>query len=158
MRRLSFARRPITRGPVLHRTTPLPDRLIAALCALLMMVYAAAMPARAAHQIQHGPTVMIEHDHSAADDFSLEAVDDHHGAHADHHDDAPDGDNEPGDNLAGGHHHHGDSGPNLLVPNATAAGAMAASPRLHGFEKDRPIAGLRSIGPERPPRTTPLTA
>src|SRR3546814_21116123 len=50
------------------------------------------------------------------------------------------------DHLAGGHHHHGDTGPNLLVPNAAVAAAIAVSAALHGIGKDRQFAGLRPIG------------
>lgn len=146
-----------TRG-VLASNASRFDRLIAALCALLMMFYAATAPAKAADQIQHSPAFMVSHDHGSAGNFTLDAVHDSHDGHADHDDDAPaDDEGTPADHLAGGHHHHGDTGPNLLVPNAATAGAIAPSASLHGIGKDRQIAGLRSLGPERPPRTLSLT-
>ncbi len=142
---------------MVNRRLPCLDRLIAALCVLLMTVYAATVPAKAVDQIRHAPTVMMAHDHSSAADFAIHAVPGSHADHAEHFGDAP-ADEEPGNPLAGSHHHHhGDSGPNLLVPDAASAAAIPASSRLHTFGRDRHVAGLRSIGPERPPRTTPLT-
>ncbi|KTE16992.1 hypothetical protein [Sphingopyxis sp. H115] len=141
------------------RSTALFDRLIAALCVALMIAYAAAVPAKAADQIQHSPAFMISHDHGDVGNFTLDAVHDSHDEHADHHDDAPaDDEGTRADHLAGGHHHHGDTGPNLLVPNAAVAAAIAVSAALHGIGKDRQFAGLRPIGPERPPRLGSLTA
>lgn len=133
------------------------DRLIAALCVALMMFYAATMPAKAADQIQHAPALMVAHDHDGLDRFSIDAVHDGHDEPAAHHDDTPDTGDQPDDHLGGSHHHHGDSGPNLLVPNVAAAPGIAPSRSLHGARIERPIAGLRSLGPERPPRTTSLT-
>tara|TARA_R110000850_G_scaffold100755_1_gene208442 strand:+ start:364 stop:795 length:432 start_codon:yes stop_codon:yes gene_type:complete len=140
-----------------NRTAPLFDRLTAALCALLMIVYAATMPAKAADQIEHAPALMIAHEHSGPESFSLDTVHDHHDAHAEHHEDTSDGENEPSDLAAGGHHHHGDSGPNLIVPDAAAAHGAAPSANLHEADGERQIAGLRSPGPERPPRSISLT-
>lgn len=134
------------------------DRLIAALCVALMMVYAATLPAKAADQIQHAPALMVSHDHEGFDNFSVDAVHDDHHEHGDPHEDSSDSDGQPSDHLAGGHHHHGDSSPNLLVPEAAASPVMAPLAGLHAIATDRQIAGLRSIGPERPPRTTSLNA
>lgn len=134
------------------------DRLIAALCVALMMLYAATLPAKAADQIQHTPALMVSHDHKSFDNFSVTAVHDDHHEQADHHEDSPGGGEQPGDPPAGGHHHHGDTGPNLLVPDAAAPRAAARLMGLQAIGKDRQIAGLRSIGPERPPRTTSLNA
>lgn len=142
---------------MVNRRLPCLDRLIAALCVLLMMVYAATAPAKAVDQIRHAPTVMMVHDHSGTVDFAIHAVPGSHDDHAGQSGEAP-ADEEPGNPLAGGHHHHhGDNGPNLLVPDAASAAAIPASSRLHAFGRDRHVAGLRPIGPERPPRTTPLT-
>lgn len=138
---------------------PLPslNRLVAALCVLILMFYAATVPAKAVDQVRHAPTIMIAHDHSGPADFAINAVPGSHDDHADHFGDAP-ADEESGKPFgAGHHHHHGDSGPNLLVPDAASAAAITASSGLQAFGKDRHVAGLRSIGPERPPRTTPLT-
>ena len=132
------------------------DRLIASLCVALMMFYAATLPAKAADQIQHAPALLVSHDHAGFDNFSVDAVHDDHHEHADDHEDMPDGDGQPSDHLAGGHHHHGDSGPSLLVSDAAVSPAMALLTGLHEIGKDRQIAGLRSIGPERPPRTISL--
>jgi hypothetical protein len=132
----------------------LPDRLILSLCALLMTLYAATIPAKAANQLEHAPSFMMTHDHKEDADFSVDVVHDSF----DHHDDAPDGDEGPNDPASGGHHHHGDNGPNLLVPDAATAPTILSSSRLQVAEKDRHVAGLRSIGPERPPRTTSLNA
>lgn len=130
------------------------DRLIATLCVALMMFYAATMPAKAAGQIQHAPTLMVVHDHQGSDIFAIDAV---HDDHAAPHDDLPNTGDQPDDDLGGSHHHHGDSGPNLLVPSVAAALAIAPWRSPHGTRIERPIAGLQSLGPERPPRTTSLT-
>lgn len=137
-------------------SSSLLDRLILSLCALLMMFYAATMPAKAADQLQHAPSFMVAHDHKNAADFSVDAVHHSFDNHAAHHDDAPDSDSEPDDPVPSGHHHHGDSGPNLLAPDVVTAPALTSLADLHGIGKDRRIAGLRSIGPERPPRMTSL--
>lgn len=122
------------------------------------MFYAATVPAKAADQIQHSPALMASHDHGSTSSFMLDAVHDSPDQHADHHDDGPvDNEGTPTGHVAGGHHHHGDTGPNLLVPNAATAGAIAPAAPLHGIGKDRPFVGLRSLGPERPPRHLSLT-
>lgn len=155
-RRLSIETRAIKRGPVPTPTTSPLDRLIVALCVALMIFYAAMTPAKAANQIQHAPALMISHDHSGPGIFSINAIHDNQEDHADHHEDAPDTGDQPGDPLAGGHHHHGDSGPNLLMPLAAATSSTSPRMRLHGIGQDRQIAGLRSIEPERPPRICSL--
>ncbi|WP_188237021.1 hypothetical protein [Sphingopyxis sp. LK2115] len=154
---LSISTLPITRESVLTRNASRLDRLIAALCVALMMFYAATAPAKAADQIEHSPAFMVWHNHGDVGNFTLDAVHDSHDEHADHHDDAPADEEAPADHLAGGHHHHGDTGPNLLVPNAAMAGAIAPTAALLGIGKDRQFSGLSSVGPERPPRTFSLT-
>jgi|UPI0007372ABA hypothetical protein len=158
---LSSERRAITRGTVLKSIAPALDRLMAALCVALLMFYVATLPAKAADQIQHAPALMVAHDHIGLGNFSVDAVhnsDDDHANHTDHHGSVPDDEDQPGDHLAGGHHHHGDTGPNLLVPDTASASAFAPVAGLHGIGEDPHIAGLRAIGPERPPRTTSLNA
>lgn len=130
-------------------------RLIAALCVALMMFYAATLPAKAADQLQHAPALMVAHEHDRLSGFSVDAVHDSHVDHADHHGDASDDEGQPSDDV-GGHHHHGDTGPNLLIPGAASAEGFALLAGPHGIGKDRRIAGLRSIGPERPPRIASL--
>lgn len=156
--RLSTLGRAVTRGRMPKPRSSLPDRLILSLCALLMALYAATIPAKAANQLQHAPSFMMAHDHKDAADVSVDVIHDSVDHHAVHHDGAPDGDEEPGDPASGGHHHHGDNGPNLLVPDAATAPTILSSSRLQVAEKDRHVAGLRSIGPERPPRTASLNA
>ncbi len=153
-RRLSFAASATTRVIVPAPLASALDRLIAALCVALMMFYAATMPAKAADQIQHAPALMVAHDHQGADNFAIAAV---HDDHAAPHDEPADSGDQSDDDLGGSHHHHGDSGPNLLVPNVAAAPAIAPWRSPHRTRIERPIAGLRSLGPERPPRTTSLT-
>lgn len=148
---------PVTSKTVFRLIASVSDRLIAALCVALMMFYAATIPAKAADQIQHAPTFMVAHDHDGLDRFSMDAVHDGHDEPATHYDNTPDIGDQPDDHLGGSHHHHGDSGPNLLVPNIAAATAITPSASLHGARIERPIGGLRSLGPERPPRTTSLT-
>ncbi len=130
------------------------DRMIATLCVAVMMFYAATMPAKAAAQIQHAPALMVAHDHQGADNFAIDVV---HDDHAAPHGDPPDSGDQSDDDLGGSHHHHGDSGPNLLVLNVAAVPSIAPWRSPHGTQIERPIAGLRSLGPERPPRTTSLT-
>lgn len=154
--RLSIPKLAITREAVFTPIASAFDRLIAALCVALMLFYAATLPAKAADQLQHAPALMVAHEHDGLGGFSVEAVHDSHDDHADHHGDAPDDEGQPSDHLAGGHHHHGDTGPNLLVPGAASAQGFALLAGPHGIGKDRRITGLRSIGPERPPRTTSL--
>lgn len=121
-----------------------------------MLFYASTMPARAMHQVEHA-AIIAEHDHSGPSDFPVDVVYDAQAHDADHHPDAPDDDERTGDPLAGGHHHHGDSGPNLLVPGTAGTAAIPLSSGLHGLGKDRQIAGVRPVGPERPPRSLSLT-
>ena len=130
------------------------DRMIATLCVAVMMFYAATMPAKAAAQIQHAPALMVAHDHQGSDNFAIDVM---HDDHAAPHDDSHDTGDQPDDDLDGSHHHHGDSGPNLLIPNIATATSLAPSGSLLGGRIERPIAGLRALGPERPPRTISLT-
>lgn len=156
--RLSIAKRAITRGNVLTPIASAFDRLIVALCVALMLFFAATAPARAADQIQHSPAFIASHAHGGLGSLTFDAVHDSQDEHADHHGGAPGDEDAPGDHLGGGHHHHGDHGPNLLAPQGVMAGVMAPLSSLHGIGKDRRIAGLRPLGPERPPRTLSLTA
>lgn len=117
-----------------------------------MLFYASTMPARAMDQVEHA-AIITGHDHGGPSDFPVDVVYDAEAHDADHHPGALDGDEQTGDPVAGGHHHHGDSGPNLLVPGTAA---VLLSSGLHGFRKDRQIAGLRPVGPERPPRSPSL--
>ena len=71
---------------------------------------------------------MMAHDEKDAADVSVDVIHDSVDHHAVHHDDAPDGDEEPGDPASGGHHHHGDNGPNLLVPHAAMAPTNRSPP------------------------------
>lgn len=136
---------------------PSLERLIAALCAALMLFYAATVPVKAADQIEHTSAFMTSHDHEGSGDFALDIVHCSTDAHAAHHDAAPDTNDQPGDQRTGGHHHHhGDTGPNLIVAETDTGFGMAPSDSLHGIRKELPIAGMRSVGPERPPRMISL--
>lgn len=117
-----------------------------------MLFYAATMPAKAFDRIQHSTAVVAHHDHTGLSSFSV------HEDHADHHEDQPDSDGPQDDRLAGGHHHHGDTGPNLIVADAGADLPIAPLDGVHGIRHERKIAGLRSVGPERPPRDGSLNA
>lgn len=134
------------------------NRLIAALCVALIMVYAATMPVKAANQIQHNLPAMTMHQHDSFDVVSIQAVHEDRAGQADHHKDDPDSRDRTGEDMAGGHHHHGDGGSSLLVPGAAITTAMAPPASLPGMGKVRAIAGLRSIEPERPPRHATLIA
>lgn len=106
-------------------------------------------------QVEHA-AIITGHDHGGPNDFPVDVVYDAEAHDADHHPGALDGDEQTGDPVAGGHHHHGDSGPNLLVPGTAGTAAVLLSSGLHGLRKDRQIAGLRPAGPERPPRSPTL--
>ena len=134
------------------------NRLMAALCVALIMVYAATMPVKAANQIQHNLPAMIAHQHDTLDVVSIEAVHEDSAGQSDHHKDDPDSQDRSGEDMAGGHHHHGDSGSSLLVPGAALTTASAPLASLPGMGKVRAMAGLRSIEPERPPRQAALIA
>ncbi len=122
------------------------------------MVYAATLPVKAAHQLQHLPSLMITHDHGVLGAILVDVVHDDHSGHSGYHAQSPDTDEQPGEHLAGGHHHHGDTGPNLLVPSdANALGSYAAAD-MHAARPDRQFAGFRPVGPERPPRLLSLNA
>lgn len=132
-----------------------PNRLIASLCAALMLFYAATIPTKAMDKLQHAPAVMAEHDHVSLANFSVDVVHDSH----EHHDDGPqDGGSQPDDHLAGGHHHHGDSSPSLMFPEFAANLGSGPLNSLHGLRNERQFTGLISVGPERPPRPLSLTA
>lgn len=132
--------------------------MVAALCVALMIFYATTLPAKAANQIHHDPGLMIVHDHGSLDNLPIHAVQGSHAEHADQHEDVPHGDEEPSDPFASGHHHHGDNGPNMLAPDAVTSFAMQPPAGLHDIGKDRRIAGLQTVGPERPPRASLLIA
>lgn len=117
-----------------------------------MLFYAATMPAKAVDHIQHASVAIAHHDHTGLSSFSVDAV------HDDHDDDQPDSDDTQDDRLAGGHQHYGDTGPNLIVADANTPLAIAPVDGVHGMRHERQIAGLRSVGPERPPRDTSLNA
>ncbi|WP_295323799.1 hypothetical protein [uncultured Sphingopyxis sp.] len=146
----------ITHLDVLEPVALLFERLIAALCVALIMFYAATLPAKATDQLQHSPALMVPHEHGGLDSFTVDTVHESDNDHVDRHDNAPDDESQPRDHVAGGHHHHGDSGPNLLVPGTAGTAAVLLSSGLHGLRKDRQIAGLRPVGPERPPRSLSL--
>ncbi|WP_439568452.1 hypothetical protein [Sphingopyxis sp.] len=133
------------------------DRLVGALCVALMMIYAAALPAKAAAQMQHAPALMVSHEHGGLDNFAIDVVHDSYDDHVGHHEDAPDDKGQSDDHRAAGHHHHGDTGPNLLAPAVSDTSGFVPPASLHDIGKDRPISGLRSIGPDRPPRTASLS-
>lgn len=135
---------------------PAFDRLIAALCVALMLFYAATMPVKAANQIQHSPALLVAHNHDSIGTFPVDVVHDGYDERAVHHEDTQEAGGQPDENSARGHHHHGDSGPNLLIPNIVAARGVAPLRTLHRVQAERPIAGRRTLGPDRPPRAARL--
>lgn len=142
-----------TRRSVLKTLASNIDRLTVAFCITLLMFFAATVPTKAVDEFQHAPMILAEHDHAGPSIFSVDAVLDEH----DEHDtNAPNSDAQPDEHLAGGHHHHGDSGSSLIVPVAALNAAARPSSRLHGVWHERQIPGLRSVGPERPPRSSLL--
>lgn len=125
------------------------------MCIALALVYAGALTSQMVNQIQHAPAQAVHHDHAVfASAFELQA--DSHAQDA-HHDDEVGGDEAP-DHLAGGHHHHGDTGPSVMADAVPEFAMMAPFESLRASIADRQIAGVGVPGPERPPRQTALTA
>jgi len=149
---LSSALPAITREGVRTGLASFYYRFVASLCVALMAFYAATAPVKAADQIQHMPALIALHAHDNIGSFPIYSDHGSDGTFLDHHGQEPVGDSQPDDPLGAGHHHHGDTGPNLIVPNVMAALSLTPSADLHVIGTDRQIAGLRSIGPERPPR------
>lgn len=136
---------------------PRIDRLFVMLCVALALVYACASASQVIDRIQHSSAHVTQHDHVVFSD-AVAVV-----AHGDHHDDDVGGGDvgtgdQPSDHLAGGHHHHGDTGPSLAVDTTEAFGLMALSESLRSSIQDRQIAGVAVPGPERPPRQAAQTA
>ncbi len=146
------------RGDVPGPISSALNRLVATLCVALTIVYAATMPVKANNQIQHLMPVTVAHQHSMLGVVPVDA--DHKGAavHADHDKHGSEEQNRSGADGNSGHHHHGDSGSTILLPDAAATPQLAPSAGITGLGKERAIAGLRSIEPDRPPRTTSLNA
>ena len=126
------------------------NKICAMLCIALALVFAGASLASAVDRMQHGPGGSPTHEHLLFSDISLED------AHEDHH--QPDqGDGDPSDRLAGGHH-HGDSGSGLIILASADATVAALLDEAHGLAPDRPAFGFRIQGPERPPKPSTISA
>lgn len=123
-----------------------------------MLFYAATMPAKAADQLQHSSALMVPHAHDGLGGFSVDAVHDDHDHQSAHHDDGADTGEPTDGEMADGHHHHGDAGPNMLVCETPMPSSLLLADDLYGVGKERSITGLRPVGPERPPRRFSLIA
>lgn len=130
------------------------DRLFVMLCMALALVYAGASTSQVIDTIQHAPVQVTEHEHSV---FS-NALTAQAGDHADdNHADETDDEQAP-DHLAGGHHHHGDTGPSLIAGAADELANVVLFESLHASIRDRQVIGIAVPGPERPPRQMTLAA
>jgi hypothetical protein len=137
------------------------NRVCAVLCIALTLVFAGASLSRMVDQIQHAPGASAVHEHLIFSDISL---DDAHDLELDHdqgqHEADNDGSDEPdsSDQIAGGHHHHGDSGSGLIVLASTDAGEIAMVGDALNAVPDRPAIGFEIQGPERPPKPSTISA
>ena len=128
------------------------NKLCAALCVALALVFAGSSLSSAVDRIQHAPGASLAHEHMVLSDISHGDVHD-----ADHHQPDPD-DQDSSDHLAGGHHHHGDNGAGLIAL-ASADSVLATMPGdVHGLAPDRPAVGFRIQGPKRPPKPSTNSA
>lgn len=124
----------------------------------LAFVYAVGSITQLINGLQHsGPQASV-HEHWVLSDALV--------VHADHHtndqhvdeDHADPAVDPTQDDMAGGHHHHGDTGPSLLatlgneLPRAMLFGTMLV------FAGDQHIIGISVPGPERPPMVLKLAA
>ena len=124
-------------------------RLTAMLCIALALVFAVGSPSSAVDGIHHAKGASIEHGHLIFSDLAIEQD------YADCNQ-APDSDDtSPRDHLPGGHHHHGDSSSGMIAPVPAGAMVFALTSAPHGIEPERQTPGLKTRGPERPPK--PLT-
>lgn len=137
---------------------PRVKRFFVALCLAMAFVYAVGSTTQLINGLQHSGPQASAHEHSVLSD-ALVTQADHHTA--DHHageDHADAADDQTQDDMVGGHHHHGDTGPSLLatlgteLPRAMLFGTMLA------FAGDQHIVGISVPGPERPPMVLKLAA
>ena len=144
----------------------------AALCAVLMLVFALASAANAVNRIQHATGQLLPHQHTM---FSKVQVDDHHAAAYDHYDDhhhdhiAANADQsghlddlETSESRADAadilnnthHHHHGDAGGSVIILGSAEAVLSTPPEQRQGSIRSCFSIIVRQTLPERPPRAT----
>jgi len=129
------------------------ERFVAVLCLVLALVYAGASASQAINTMQHSAAQEAAHEHSVLSD-ALEMRGSHHA------DDGPaDLDNDQTQHdVAGGHHHHGDTGPSLLATSANELPGVMLFSNSRAPARDRRVDGIAVPGPERPPMVLKLAA
>lgn len=128
-------------------------RLSALLCLVLALVYAGGSASQLVNTIQHSGAEAFAHDHSVLSDvLAMQA-----GRHADI-DPAEPADDQGQNEIAGGHHHHGDNGPSLLATSAHDLPGVILLGNLRAHAGDRHVDGIAVPGPERPPMVLKLAA
>jgi hypothetical protein len=128
-------------------------RLFAMLCLVLALVYAGGSASQVVNTIQHSGAEASAHDHSVLSDALA--------MQADHHadiDPAESADDQAQNEIAGGHHHHGDNGPSLLATSAHELPGVIMLANLRARAGDRHVDGIAVLGPERPPMVVKLAA
>ena len=126
-------------------------KLCSTLCVALALVFAGSALASVVDSIQHAPGGSSAHEHLLFSEIAMEDADDQ----ARHE---PDQGKESPSDLAGGHHHHGDSGVGLAVTPAGDDRLAVLADDNPGFVPDRRPVGIRLPGPERPPRSSTISA
>ena len=126
-------------------------KLCSTLCVALALVFAGTALASVVDRIQHAPGGSSAHEHLLFSEIATEDASDR----ASHE---PDQGKESPSDLAGGHHHHGDSGLGLAVTPAGDLRLAALAGDNPGFLPDRRPVGIRLPGPERPPRSSTISA
>lgn len=125
----------------------------AVLCLALALVYAGGTTSQLMNSLQHSGTQSAAHQHLALNDAPAMQDDQH--ADDDH---ADAGYDQAQDDMAGGHHHHGDAGPSLLATSANELTGVMLFGNLRARTGDRPVVGIAVPGPERPPMVLKLDA
>jgi hypothetical protein len=131
-----------------------PARLITMLCIALAMVFAGASLSRNVDRLQHGPGGSPIHEHLLFSDISL---DDGH-SHDFDHDQSGYDDDDSSEPFTGGHHHHGDLGSGLILLASHDWSVPALRGDRHNQVPEPREAGFRILGPERPPKTSTISA
>lgn len=128
-------------------------RLFALLCLVLALVYAGGSASQVVNAIEHSAAQSSAHDHSVLiDALAMQA-----GDHAEI-DPANSADDQAQNEIAGGHHHHGDTGPSLLATSANEMPGVTLLGNLRVPAGDRHVDGIAVPGPERPPMVLKLAA
>lgn len=127
-----------------------PRRAGAALCAVLVLVFAQAAVASAVGDVEHLFVGHQDHHHMMFSDVTLDFHHDNADSDGPHHD--------LGTKTPGHHHHNGDLGSSNLLP-VTAPDALSHRIGIsEPLSEDNGMAKTRLELPERPPRTGHIAA